>query len=485
MDTRLSFTCTHEDMLREPTVLPSAPGFHCGRPNALGILSFDNYDTRFSGFETLSHLALYRHYDQGRWDVEAGFVMRVNELSESEIKLADGGSYIRVGWWFDPARVSKTRVSLVAFPVSSDRLRLGYSYRISWGGSAEFFKPNPDVPGAFGKNRDESVPGAKLQLDGERGYAYVGMKSSLLLDPELSEKRSALAFLGGAGWDVTPLLHVDVNGGLYDRGKNEAEDVLGEPVLLYGASAQVALHQGMAVGSSIDYALYRNEPAGIARLFRKESYPGGVSWLVSAEATSLYQTLKDPSATGSTRTQPGFAADLNARVKVDHTRFKLDVMVRDLAYLLHSVPSSPTYWDFPDVYVDKPEVFASAGADHHWPARGVTAGVTVGVDLPATLETPTPVDLAGNQTTSTTRVFRNEATQSVLPEGEGVALAVAVKASARIDFGDAFAALADIYYAYDPNTVRYDRSDREDNFTTARFANFDQLGFNVTLQARF
>jgi hypothetical protein len=50
MDTRLSFTCTDEDMLRKQTVLPAAHGFHCGRPNTLGVLFFDNYDTRFSGF---------------------------------------------------------------------------------------------------------------------------------------------------------------------------------------------------------------------------------------------------------------------------------------------------------------------------------------------------------------------------------------------------------------------------------------------------
>ena len=71
----------------------------------------------------------------------------------------------------------------------------------------------------------------------------------------------------------------------------------------------------MAVGSSIDYKLYRNEPESIARLFRKEEYPGGLSWLVSAEGTALMQTLKDPEMTGSTTTQIGFAADVNVRVK--------------------------------------------------------------------------------------------------------------------------------------------------------------------------
>lgn len=494
MDTRLSFTCTHEDMLREPTVLPSAPGFHCGRPNALGVLFFDNYDTRFSGFETLSHLALYTHYNQGHWDVEGGFIVRINEFSEETIKLGDGGSYIRVAWWLDPQRQKKTRVALVTFPVSSDRMRLGYSYRLSWGGSPEFFKPNPDAPGSTGKNPDP-VPGLKLQVDADTAYAYVGMKSSLLLDPVINERRSVLAFLGGAGVDVTPMLRIEANGGFFDRGGNELEDVLGEPVQLFGASVQVAVHDGMPVGSSIDYALYRNEPESIARLFRRESYPGGLAWLVSAEATGIGQTLKDPDATGSTRIQRGYAADLNARVKIDYTRLRLDVMVRDLAFIMHSIPSLPTYSDFPcpegdpnECYRTTPELFVAVGADHHFPEHSLTAGVTVGVDLPATLETPRASDIEGNMTTSTTLVVRNESSRSFLPAGTERAAIVAVKGSARIDFAERFAAFADVYYQYDPNTVRYDR-DPDDNpdYTPfgARFANFHQLGFNITLQARF
>jgi hypothetical protein len=484
MDTRLSFTCTHEDMLRDPKVLPSAPGFHCGRPNPIGILFFDNYDTRYSGFETLSHLALYNHYNTDHWDLEAGFIVRVNEFSEENIRLSDGGSYIRAAYWLDPKRESKTRVAVTAFPVSSDRMRLGYSYRISWGGSAEFFKPNPDIPGSSGKNA-EQVPGFKIQVDTEKAYAYVALKSTLLLDPTINEKRGTLAGLAGAGIDLNDNVRIEANGGVFDRGKNETEDVLGEPVILYGASAQVAVHDGMPVGSSVDYALYRNDPEAIARLFKKEEYPGGLSWLVSSEATTIFQTLKDPSATGSTRTQFGFAADLNARVKWNFFRFRADLMVRDLAFILHSVPSLPTYTDFLDEYDTRPELFAAFGVDRYFPGPQVTAGLTVGFDAPATIKTPLASDIPGNQTTSNTLVVRNESYRSVLPEGEDPALTWAIKGSVRVDIGPGFAALADLYFQYDPNTVRYERTSSEGTFQRAEFARFEQLGFNLTLQTRF
>jgi hypothetical protein len=487
MDTRLSFTCTHEALFRDPTILPSAPGFHCGRPNSLGVLFFDNYDTRFSGFETLSHLALYkRSTDERHWDLEGAFVVRINEISEENIRLSDGGSFIRAAYWLDPARNNPNTVALVAFPVSSDRMRLGYSYRISWGGSAEFFKPNPDIPYSSGKNSD-SVPGAKLQFDSERGYFYIGVKTSSLLDPEINEKRSVISYLGGMGLDVTPRLRIEANGGHFDRGKNEAESVLGEPVRLSGASVQLALHDGMAVGSSIDYKLYRNDPTSIARLFRREQYPGGLSWLVSTEGTVLLQTLADADKTGSTTIQKAYAGDVNVRVKYDRTRLKLDVMVRDLAYILHSVPSLPSYFDFHSSYTSTPEWLASVGVDQYFPGPRLTLGANVGGNLPATLETPVGQSgVPGNLIqTSTTAVVRNESSLSVLPEGKSVALVWAIKASARLDFDDSFAALADVYYQYDPNTVRYDRESEDATFSKAEFADFSQLGFNVTLQSRF
>ena len=501
MDVRLSFTCTHEDVLREKDVFPSAPGFHCGRPNVLGILFFDNYDTRFSGFETLAHLALYRKFDGSRtlspaddhWDVEGGLIIRINELAEDVISLADGGSYIRAAYYPDATRANRSSISFVAFPVSSDRMRLGYSYRISWGGSPEFFKRNPDIPGSIGRNR-EAVPGFKIQYDGESAYAYAGLKSTLLRDPEDNELRAVLAGLFGGGVDVNDLIRIDLNGGVFDRGKNELEDVIDERVILYGLSAQVVLHQGMPVGSSIDYKLYRNDPESIARLFRPEEYPGGVSWLVSAEATTLAQTLKDPAAAGSTTTQRGFAGDVNVRVKAGKTRFRLDVMMRDLAYILHSTPSLPSYSDFPvddemtmdidEGYATTPEIFASAGVDHFFPATGLTLGATFGLDIPATLRTPRPSDIEGNQSNSATLVVKSENQFSVLPVGEEVAPVMALKASARLDFAESFAAFGDVYFQYDPNTVKYSRDNPEGAFVPV-FANFNQLGFSFTLQARF
>lgn len=475
-DVRLNFTLTNENILTKPgETIPSVPGWRFGRPNSLGTLFFDNYDTRFSGYETLSHAIMYRNYRKDHLEVEGAFVLRINEVAERKIDLSDAGSYILVSWWNDPTHKDPTRLTLTTFPVSSDRFRLGYSYRLSWGGNEEY------------RRSSQSIPGFKLQYDTGKAYAFVGAKGTVLLDSATAEQVAKLGFLGGAGLDVSPMLRLEVNGGFFNRGSNELEDVNTEDVQLYGVSVQGAAHDGMPVSSSIDYKLYKYDPERIGRVFQKTKYPGGTSWLAMAEATYLAQTLKHPERSGSTTVQAGLAGDLNLRVMMDRIRMRLDVQYRDLAFLLHSVPSLPTYSDFPASYEIRPNFFAAAGVDQNFDDR-ITLGVVVGVELPATLTSPTGIP--GDTTMGSgrsTAVIRNSGGQtliSVLPDGEEVAPSFAVKTSGQLDFGDVYAALLDVYFVYDPNQTRLRRAGPEDVFEY-EFGDFNQLGVNVTLQAKF
>ncbi len=474
MDVRLNLTFTNENIFAEPgETIPSVPGWRFGRPNSLGTLFFDNYDTRFSGYETLSHAVLYRKHDDKSWEVEGALVLRMNDIAENNIDLSDAGSYIRVAYWKDPDRKDPTRVSLVAFPTSSDRMRLGYSYRLSWGGSDEY------------RRSREAVPGIKVQYDTGDVYAYVGAKSAVVLDRETAEEEAVMGYLAGAGIDVTDMVRVEANGGYFDRGSNELQDVLSEQVQLFGGSVQVALHKGMPVGSSIDYKLYRNDPERVGRLFRRTEYPGGLSWLVMSEATILGQTLKDPEETGSTTIQYGKAADINVRVKYNRTRFRFDGQIRDLAFILHSTPSLPTFSDFPDAYDHTANFFAAAGVDQNFFDQ-LTLGLIVGVDMPATLTTPTGA-IPGDEvpgTGETTAVIRNEGDITIIPEGEDAAAQLAFKVTGRLDFSEYFAALLDVYYSYDPNQTRLRRDGPED-LLQREFGEFHQLGVNATLQAKF
>lgn len=486
MDTRLAFTITNENLLVKPgETIPSVPGWRFGTPNSLGVLFFDNYDTRYSGFETLSHAVMYRDFHKGHFDAETAFVLRINELSEKNISLADDGSYIVLSNWRDPDHKDPTRLSLTVFPVSSDRFRLGYSYRLSWGGSPEYGRAS------------SSTPGMKVQYDSTMGYVFAGAKTAVVLDRRTAEQRSALAGLFGAGVDPTDMIRVEINGGVFDRGYNELVDVNDQKVILYGASAQVAVHHNMPVQSSIDYKLYKYNNERVSGLFDPVKYPGGLAWLGMAEVTALNQSLKDPDKTGTTKYQTGLAGDVNIRAMLDRTRFRFDASFRDLAFILHSVPSLPTYEDFPSVYKTTPDFFLAAGFDQNW-NDFLTLGVVAGVEKPATLTSPSgtiPGGMTGVTGTGTsTAVIRNnniDTIITILPQGKEAAAQIALKGSAKLTFGRIYTALLEVFYSYDPNVTRYQRvgctSDQAcpDAPFQYVFGNFNQLGVNATLQAKF
>ena len=478
MDTRLAFTLTHENVLAKPgETIPSAPGWRFGVPNSLGVLFFDNYDTRFSGFETLNHAVAYRSFNKGHLQAEGAFVLRIQELSETNIALADAGTYIVVSNWKDPTHKDPTRISLTAFPVSSDRFRLGYSYRLSWGGSPEY------------RRSRSSTPGVKLQYDTKGFYAFVGAKSGTLVDPNDGELKGHLAMLAGAGIDPAPNVRVEVNGGFFDRGYNELQDVQTEKVQLFGASAQVSINDGMPVRSSVDYRLYKYNGERVSPLFNPEKYPGGLAWLAQAEFTVLGQTLKDPEKIGDTVIQKGYAGDVNIRVKLDRVRLRMDLSYRDLAFILHSQPSLPPYSDFPKEYETKSNFFAAVGADKNFD-DWLTLGVIVGVERPATLTSEKGIPGDTTATAKSTAVIRNnniDTLITILPEGEKVAEQYAVKGTAKIDFGKIFTTVLEVFYSYDPNQSRYEREGEDPDTSNFKyvFGEFNQLGINATLQARF
>jgi hypothetical protein len=478
-DTRIAFTITNENLLVEPgETIPSVPGWRFGIPNSLGTLFFDNYDTRYSGFETLSHLVMYRSYNKGHYQADGSLVLRINELSEKNIELSDAGTYITLSNWKDPSHKDATRISLTVFPVSSDRMRLGYSYRLSWGGSPEF------------RRAKSATPGLKFQYDTNNMYAFVGAKSAVLLDRRTAEEKSAFAVLAGAGIDPTDMVRVELNGGYFDRGYNELVDVNDQKVQLFGASAQLALHKGMPVQSSVDYKLYKNNNERVSGLFNPVKYPGGVSWLAMIEGTAIGQTLKDPDKTGTTRIQKGYAGDVNVRVMIDRWRLRLDASYRTLAFILHSQPSLPTYSDFPADYSTKPNLFADVGIDRNW-NDFITIGAVLGIERPATLTSSKGI--TGGMTGVTgksTAVIRNnniDTLITILPVGEDAVPQLAAKGTVKLDFGRIYTALFEVYYSYDGNVTRYRRVEENNPESPFEFVfgNFNQLGVNATLQARF
>lgn len=462
VDTRITFLFSDDDVLHGAgETQPSSPSAGIGaRPGATQF--FDNYDTKYTGFETLSNLVLYKKDSSffKNLETEAALALTLLAASPDQITFQDASSYVRLN--YRPTGWSQNEgLSFTGFPVSADRFRLGYSYRLSWAGNRIF----PQVA------RSDPNGGLKIQLTRGPIYAFVGLKTALILNEVSNEKETNYGGLAGAGWDITPNLRWEVGGGLFQRGVIARLD--GEPLTAGGGSTQVTWHVGMPIGTSVDFKLYQNDPDVYQRFFQPEVYPGGVSYSISAEGTWLVQNLVDPDKLASTTRQDARAGDLQAKVKVDKTRLHLTASYRDLAFILFNVPSLVPFQDFPDAADTNGEFFVAGGADYYFESLRFTPGIVAGIERPATATT-------GNRTT----VVRNEGNFVILPEGEDAQPIISAKATGKIELSDSMAAAGELYYTYDPNRATIAEGP-SGNQQVRVFEDPDALGFNLLLQARF
>lgn len=477
VDTRITFLFTDDDVLHGPgETQPSSPSARIGGGRN-STLFFDNYDTKYTGFETLSNLVLYKKDSSyfRNLETEAALALTLLAASPEQITFQDASSYVRLTYRPDSWNEYEG-LSLTAFPVSADRFRLGYSYRLSWAGNRIF----PRV------NRNEPNGGMKIQLTRGPFYFFAGLKTALILNELTNERETNYGGLFGGGWDITKNLRWEANGGIFQRGVLVRMD--GEPITAGGVSSQLTWHVGMPIGTSVDFKLYKNDPEVYQRFFQPETYEGGLSYSVSVEGTWLTQNVIDPDKLASTTRQDARAGDIQARVKFDKTRLHLTASYRDLAFILFNVPSLVPFQDFPADAEVEPEFFIAGGADYYFESLRLTPGIVAGVQFPASITTelgrnsgtnPAPTSM-GRRTT----VVREEGQFVILPEGADVQPIVSVKGTMRLDLSDSMSAAGEVYYTRDPNRATI-ADNRGGNQQVRVFEDPDALGFNLLLQARF
>ncbi|MFB1479541.1 hypothetical protein [Corallococcus sp. RDP092CA] len=486
VDTRLSFVFADDNVLAGAgETTPNSPNARFGAGNQ-NTQFYDNFNTKFSGFESLSNVVLYKRmpaFFEGL-TTEAALTLLVLERPSGGVDILDNSSYVRLNYQ-PPGWGEKEGISLTGFPVSADRFRLGYAYRISWGGSSIFTN----------RATAAGVPGAKLQLTRDRWYAYLGGKTALVLNDLILEQETLYGVMAGAGWDILDTLRVEAGGGYFQKGivPGLANQSIEAPVNSYGASAQVVYHVGVPVGTSVDFRLYKNDPEIYQRFFAPEQYPGGLSYSVSLEGSYLTQTLQDPDKFGATKYQGATALAFQGRAKWNRFRFNALALVRSLSFIQFDVPGFPPFQDFPTGTVLKPEVFGALGVDYNIAGLHLTPGFIIGAQQPASFRSPVPLMGGSNPppalTGTRTVVVRDANQLSILPStcgGSGACEAELIwsaKATFRWDLSETVAAVGEVYYTYDTNRTTF-----EDDVTGIAQPNFEKphaLGFNTLLQARF
>lgn len=502
MDTRLTWVIGDDDVLHATgRALPLSPNTAIGDRKSYRLF-FDNLNSRFAGRENLTHLALYKKLPGfvKNLDTEASLLLRLdvasiarqaNNLNQS---IYDAGTYIRAFYHTDGKANGKQGLSVVLWPLDTDRFRLGYLYDISWGGTNPFINQSifPRIQG--------SAPGGKITYEGKNWSAFIGLKTATIiqlegkLEDDNTGEQNAEEFrvgqtnygiLGGGSVDINDYLHVDVGGGYFQQGKFDLPDVEGKPIYTAGLSGRVLLHdKSTPVPQSIDFALYRNDPNKPMVIFRPESYsPGKTTWSVAVEGTNLWQHLKDFDVAGGTALQTATAFAVQANVKSSYFRGSATMIYRDLPFVLRNQPSFIPFQTLPADAGSSDEIFFALAGDYYFPKPRLTLGLGGGLQLPATFSTAT-IDSSSAQI-SRTVVVREQGNIAILPVNQKEVPIFQMRASLKWDISPILSALAWVQYVNDNNGTFVERDPSEGTLALRTFISPNFLGFGTSVSARF
>ncbi len=503
IDTRLTFSFGDDDVLHATgETVPLSPNASFGDRRRYRLF-FDNLNSRFAGRENLTHLVLYSKMPGfiDNLDTEASLVMRfdlgnlASGAGNLNSSIYDSGSFLRLFYHFDDDTSKQDfGLGLTMFPIDTDRVRLGWLYDISWGGTNPFINQSifPRIQG--------SSPGFKLQFQHPIFYAYGAMKTAQIvqveeiLTPGTSEVEvirvgeTNYGGLFGAGANITEYANIDVGGGYFQQGKFDLPDVLGEDVFTFGVSARASVHDKDSKSSqSIDFALYRNDPMAQDRLLApgRDKADRDFGWNVSAEFTNLWQNLKDFDVPGQTKLQQARAAALQVVLEPGDFSASLTGIYRDLPYVLRNVPSFVPFESLPtdDSVEVGDEFFVAAGVAYFFSGPRLTPSLGGGLQFPATFKT-TSVDAADN-TIGRTVVIRQQGDVSILPVDRESVPIVQVRASLKWDISQILSAVVWAQYIRDNNGTFVERDPNEGTVALRSFVSPDFLGFGAAAQARF
>jgi hypothetical protein len=499
MDTRLTWTFGDDDVLHQTgALIPLSPSFNIGdRPQYR--LFFDSLNSRFAGRENLTHLVLYKKMPGfiKNLTTEAAVVLRFDlsalaaNTGSLNQALYDSGSYIRLFYKTGGTDKKPEGLSAVFLPLDADRVRVGYLYDITWGGSASYINQSifPSLQG--------SAPGAKLQYDNKRFYAFGAFKTATIVQPQqvinpggendvetVNVGESNYGFLAGFGVDFTKNFRFDGSGGFFQQGRFDLEDVRGLPVYTYGGAARFVVHDHMPVPQSVDLLLYRNDPNAPMTLFALPKYtPELTKWSVSVEGDVLGQHLKNYDVEGATKDEPAYAVAAQGVLETGYLRLSVTGIMRNLEFVVRNVPGFIPFQTLPAAAQSDPELFAALAADYHIPKAHLTPGIGGGIQMPSTFKSD--IDVTGLGVSSRTIVVRSQGDESILPFGQDRRPIVQARLSLRWDLSTILSAVAWAQIVYDNNATLVVTDPNEGTASLRVFQDPFRLGFAVSLQARY
>lgn len=440
---------------------------------------FEVYESRFSDDINQSMLVLYRK-DEGfspNWFTEAALVARMNPAvnpndSSPVMRITDDGSYVRAGYRF--AGDDKHTLSLTGYAVDANRFRLGYSYDLTWGGRNIFaFDPS-------------AAPGVRLQYQNHGFYAFAGLKTAVgdyknreTAEPQEETYYGALAGIGGNLGE-----NVRIEGGLgsFEQGQltnaaSATSPVYLEPIQAVGGCAQIAWRSTSELDwiQTAELKLYRNTPDFVRESYIQHRQIDGVGVLVQGELNVLAHNLIDFENVDSTVIETAKAGDLQTIVAFGRSEIAVDLVYKDLPYIVFNVPGLTSGYALPEAMETTPQVYGRVRAAHYFDRTRLTPSLGLGYMQAATYGTADGYF-----------VQQNETDKYHVPEGQSPTALLSSVAGLQWDLSKSMVAQGELLYTLNNNLSNFEQTDgMAGQYVLAPAQERNQLGVNLMVRARF
>ena len=303
-------------------------------------------------------------------------------------------------------------------------------------------------------------------------------------------ERAYYAALLGIGVTIPNTgLRVDLQGAFFQKGTSTRDSTLGDPILSGGGTAIVSWKHGSAVGNRLDLDLYFQDPTRYS--LREDPYQGRMGFDVAAEYTHLVQVLEDPDHPASTKFEQAKAAALTAGFRFRNLRAHLNLIFRDLSFIVYNTPGFVPYQALPEAADVKPEIFGVFSLDYFIKSLGLTPALSVGVLRPATYRPNMQGStLTGPYAAAVEKGIHklvvkgsNSYDWQMLPAGEDEWLVFMARFDLKWNIGDSFAMIGEVSYRYDGNIAQVFMTDQ--GHAVLRFDDPNILSYGLVAEYEF
>jgi hypothetical protein len=467
----------------EDTNLLAGPSGRSPAPNFVtrgNQTFFEQYETRFTDDVNQSFLVLYRK-DEGfhpNWFTEAAMVARFNPAvdpndSNPTLRVADDGSYVRVGYKFGGDE--DHTLSMTGFAVDANRFRLGYSFDLTWGGRNIYaFDPN-------------AAPGVRLQYDKDSFYVFAGAKTAVgdYKDPLTGEPQEQAYYGGlfGIGSELGDHVRLEAGAGTFQQGQmttalDTSSPVYLQPIDAMGGCAQVAFRTTKEIDyiTTQELRLYRNTPDFVRDSYLSHRELDGFGVLVQAEINVLAHDLIDFENVDSTRVERAVAGDIQTLFAFGTSEIAADLVYKDLPYIVFNVPGLTSGYTVPTTVETTPQIYGRFRGAHYFPKPRLTPSLGAGYMIAATYGTPEDGYI----------VVQDERNKYDVPDGQKPSALLSGVAGLQWDISKSTVAVGEVLYTLNNNLSDFAATEGDQGVNVLAPANErNQLGLNLMIRSRF